>query len=186
VSFQRVDFQSTSQFFGLREGACLIGYDKHLYLCGGYAGEFDNNKSYLNVFDFVNKTWTDPKQIGDVPPMSLIGVTVEEWKGSLYFIGGMSLNLFGRKHIYPNELTVYNPERFEWSKSKILEGRRYHTSSRYMHYFIVYGGINEKEEYLGNIVILNMQTNASQAISYLLQDDTEGIAYHRIVSTMEL
>jgi hypothetical protein len=79
-------------------------------LCGGFAGEFDNNKSHLNVLDFTNKTWSEPKQqTGDKPQMSLIGATVEEWKGNMYFIGGMSLNLFGRRHVYSNELFVYNP-----------------------------------------------------------------------------
>lgn len=102
VALQKLEYFSYQKFFGFREGACLANCDRIVYLHGGYAGEFDNNKSYLHQFDFTTKTWTEADQKGELPPMSRMGQTVEEWRGSLYYIGGMGLNLFGKKRLYAN------------------------------------------------------------------------------------
>lgn len=94
--------------------------------------------------------------------------------------------MFGKKRIFSTEIGVYNPERGEWSKIKSLEGRRYHASTRFMHYIVIYGGVNDKEEYLGDITVVNLQNSLSVPLNYRLEEDKMGIAYHRIASTMEL
>lgn len=68
----------------------------------------------------------------------------------------MSRNLFGKKHQYPTEMTVLNLDKGEWSKGRAIDARRYHTSTRYQHNILIYGGINEKEEYVGSIMIVNL------------------------------
>jgi hypothetical protein len=84
--------------------------------------------------------------------------SVENYKDSLIFIGGWTLNSGHSSKIYNPDILIYDIENQGWSRIKWNICLRCHASTIYGNMLVVYGGINERGKYSNKLYFLPLNT----------------------------
>ena len=142
-----------------REGATLTPIHQKLILTGGASRSIFND---IWVLYALNPQWTQARPPGPLsePRMGHSAVT---YKQEILLFGGVTAyNRVSQTRECVNTIRCLNPSTMEW-KAKVATGeavvmRRYHSAAVVGKHMLVYGGLSEKNVFLGDCIVLNLES----------------------------
>eukprot|EP01022_Parablepharisma_sp_SALTPOND_P026623 TRINITY_DN644_c0_g1_i1.p2 TRINITY_DN644_c0_g1~~TRINITY_DN644_c0_g1_i1.p2 ORF type:complete len:469 (+),score=15.56 TRINITY_DN644_c0_g1_i1:1707-3113(+) len=154
-----------------REGGTLtvlkVHHELRAYLFGGLSRDLHSSIVYLTA-DTSKHTfkWT-MDSLGD-QTKKRYGHTATVWEDQLVIMGGSRMfSNESKQRECLSDVLVFNPDREEWTEivpeGLPCEPRRYHCSCMVGSQLLVHGGINGKQSYLSDLIVLNLGKHDKRA-----------------------
>jgi N-acetylneuraminic acid mutarotase len=148
-----------------RQQASLTYFNDKLYLIGGISRSINKD---VNVFQIQKKTWNRVDCLGDVSEPRF-GHSAVRYDGKIIVYGGGTH--FDTVHKLRECLSgVFlfhlNDNRWEYLKTKgtYLPSRKYHSSVIIASQMFIYGGMNQRNNFLSDPALLNLKKNSWKSV----------------------
>lgn len=164
-----------------RQQASLSYFNDKLFLIGGISRSINKD---VNVFKINSKIWTRTENSGDVSEPRF-GHSAVKYDGKIVVYGGGTH--YDNVHKLRECLSgVYyfhtNDSRWEYLKTKgtYLPARKYHSANIVGFHMFVYGGMNQRNNFLSDAALLNLQKSSWKSVD-ILGEGPGKLAFHSSV-----
>lgn len=165
-----------------REGAGLVGIGQKMYLLGGASRGIFND---LWVFFPQNGKWIKGETWG-VEAEPRMGHSTVSFNGQIVVFGGVTAYNRG-SHVREclNTVKILRTEGMEWrqmdTSGPAVTMRRYHSADIVGKHMLIYGGLSEKNGFLGDLVLLNMKNKRWKEVE-TIGEKPAAMAFHATVA----
>jgi hypothetical protein len=174
-----------------RLGATLISHSGKVYLYGGYSFRGLTETFQLHCYEQADKLWrkVDEKG-GELPFLCPCYHTAEQFGDYLIFVGGLSINAARNRRHFNSEINLFDTVGQQWSRIRWNNCLRSHASTLYANMLVIYGGINERDEFMSKLYFVALDPAAPGRSPVMqsapLSRPHAGIAFHKMVNTYDL
>lgn len=165
-----------------REGAILAAIGQKTILVGGASRSIFNDIWVLYV---LNPQWTLAHPPG--PPFEpRMGHSAVNYQGKILLFGGeTAFNRSSQLRECLNTVKCLKPDTVEWlpvlATGSAVVMRRYHSAAIVGKHMVIYGGLSEKNAYLGDCMVLNLDSWKWKSVE--IHGKGPGpIAFHAVIS----
>lgn len=165
-----------------REGAEIVAIGQKLYLLGGASRGIFND---LWVFFPQNWKWIKGETWG-IQAEPRMGHSAVAYNSSIVVFGGVTAyNRGSHSRECLNTVKTLRTEGLEWRQvdttGSAVVMRRYHSAAIVGKHMLVYGGLSEKNGFLGDLVLLNMKNRRWKEVQ-AAGEGPGAVAFHAAVA----
>lgn len=139
-----------------KEGRSCVYFENVCYMYGGYSPSYE--QAYLQGYNLTTKKIFDIKSKITKEPQPRAYHTCTLLDDNMLIFGGEVFSMHHESRMLTNDIYVFSLRGYEYTKANIhenIEPRKYHAACMLGSHLVVYGGVDEENRVLNQLMTIN-------------------------------